>query len=76
MPAATSDSGSSENQEKPTDSTREHGEDNSNETDVNIADPNCVAENPYRVTFQDITSAAFLIKSGVDYTPCSVSVVG
>lgn len=43
--------------------------------DASIVDPNCVAENPYRVTFQDITSAAFLIKAGIECTPCTVSVV-
>lgn len=35
-------------------------------------DPKCVAHNPYVVTFQDITSAAFLIKSGIEVTPCTV----
>lgn len=74
MSATSSDSGSSEHQDKPSESVWEHGEDTSNEADVNIVDPNCVAENPYRVTFQDITSAAFLIKSGIECTPCTVSV--
>lgn len=52
---------------------------NGEETDIGeinsheILDPNCVATKPYRVTFQDITSAAFLIKSGIEYTPCTVS---
>lgn len=40
--------------------------------EADITDPHCVAEKPYVVTFQDITSAAFLIKSGIDYTPCTV----
>lgn len=35
-------------------------------------DPYCTPDNPHTVTFQDITSAAFLIKSGIDRTPCSV----
>lgn len=74
MSAMSSDSGSSEHQEKLSDSSSERGEDNSIEADGHIADPNCVAENPYRVTFQDITSAAFLIKSGIECTPCTVSV--
>lgn len=38
-----------------------------------IVDPHCTAANPYRVTFQDITAAAFLIKNGIEYTPCTVS---
>lgn len=41
--------------------------------DIDIVDPHCVAENPVRVTFQDITSASYLIKSGIEYTPCSVN---
>nr|AWS20467.1 threonine dehydratase [Mayetiola destructor] len=38
-----------------------------------ITDPNCVADKPYMVSFHDITSAWFLIKSGIEYTPCSRS---
>lgn len=38
-----------------------------------IIDPNCLAEKPVRVTFRDVTSASFIIKSGVEYTPCSVN---
>lgn len=41
--------------------------------DIDIFDPHCVAEKPVRVTFQDITSASYLIKSGIEYTPCSVT---
>lgn len=37
-----------------------------------IIDPHCTASNPYTVTFQDITSAAFLIRKGIDRTPCTV----
>lgn len=40
-----------------------------------IIDPNCVAEKPYKVSFQDITSAWFLIKSGIEYTPCTVIII-
>lgn len=36
-------------------------------------DPLCVAENPHKITFQDVTTAAFIIKGGVEYTPCPVS---
>ncbi|XP_059615789.1 L-threonine dehydratase catabolic TdcB-like [Phlebotomus argentipes] len=35
-----------------------------------VEDPYCVADNPVKISFQDITSAAFLIKSGVQNTPC------
>lgn len=38
-----------------------------------IVDPNCIAEKPIRVTFQDITSASYVIKSGIEYTPCTVN---
>lgn len=38
-----------------------------------IIDPHCVAESPVRITFQDITSASYLIKSGIEYTPCTVN---
>lgn len=51
------------------------GEDNNDDDNVSIIDPNCGPENPYRVTFRDITSAAFLIKSGIECTPCTVSLV-
>lgn len=43
--------------------------------DDEVTDPNCVADKPYVVTFQDITSASFLIKSGIERTPCSVTVL-
>lgn len=77
MSAASSNADSSEHHDKSTDSTSEHGDGEiSNDiADINIVDPNCVAEKPYRVTFQDITSAAFLIKSGIECTPCTVSFV-
>lgn len=39
-----------------------------------VEDPYCIAENPVKVSFQDITSAAFLIKNGIQNTPCQVSV--
>lgn len=41
--------------------------------DTEIKDPSCLAEKPVRVTFQDIASAAFMIRSGVEYTPCTVN---
>uniref|UniRef100_T1GDD9 L-serine deaminase n=1 Tax=Megaselia scalaris TaxID=36166 RepID=T1GDD9_MEGSC len=33
-------------------------------------DPYCVEGKPQKITFQDVTSAAFLIKGGVERTPC------
>lgn len=38
-----------------------------------FADPFCNADNPQIITFQDVTSAAFKIKSGIEHTPCPVS---
>lgn len=35
-------------------------------------DPNCSAESPYKLKFEEITSAAFKIKNGVVVTPCKV----
>lgn len=36
----------------------------------NVEDPFCNAEKPQKITFQDVTSAAFMIKGGVEVTPC------
>ncbi|XP_053694521.1 L-threonine ammonia-lyase [Sabethes cyaneus] len=36
-------------------------------------DPFCNADNPQIITFQDVTSAAFKIKKGIEHTPCSKS---
>lgn len=33
-------------------------------------DPFCNPENPVVISFQDVTSAAFKIKGGVEFTPC------
>lgn len=38
-----------------------------------VIDPHCLAEKPIKIKFQDITSAAFMIKSGIEYTPCTVN---
>ncbi|XP_006621911.1 uncharacterized protein LOC102681649 [Apis dorsata] len=35
-----------------------------------LNDPYCVEDNPQRVTFEDVTSAAFKIKCGIINTPC------
>lgn len=64
---AESESGSVENNEFEGSSVtdnEEHG----------VLDPHCVAENPTKISFHDITSAAFMIKSGIEYTPCTVSI--
>lgn len=37
-------------------------------------DPFCDPNKPQRISFHDVTSAAFLIKGGVERTPCPVSV--
>lgn len=36
----------------------------------NYEDPMCTAENPHKITFEDITSAAFKIKNRIRQTPC------
>lgn len=37
-----------------------------------LEDPFCDPKNPRIITFHDITSAAFKIKSGIEITPCPV----
>lgn len=39
---------------------------------VTVEDPLCSAKTAKKVTFQDVTTAAFLIKGGVECTPCTV----
>ena len=39
----------------------------------NVADPYCDEKNPRIITFQDVCQAAFMIKGGIDVTPCRVS---
>lgn len=39
----------------------------------NVADPCCDEKNPHVITFQDVCQAAFMIKGGIDVTPCRVS---
>lgn len=53
------------------------GPDQSKTTEVDqklreLEDPLCSPNNVQKITFQDVTTAAFLIKGGVEYTPCSV----
>ncbi|CAI4232682.1 unnamed protein product [Auanema sp. JU1783] len=38
-----------------------------------LFDPDCDPQNPVKITFSDISSAAFSIKSGIQKTPCSRS---
>ena len=37
-----------------------------------VADPFCDENNPKIITFQDVCQAAFMIKGGIDVTPCRV----
>lgn len=37
-----------------------------------LEDPLCSPNNVQQVSFQDVTTASFLIKGGVEYTPCPV----
>lgn len=37
-----------------------------------LSDPYCVEESPTKITFEDVTSAAFKIKCGIINTPCVV----
>lgn len=39
-----------------------------------LEDPLCSPNNIQKITFQDVTTAAFLIKGGVEYTPCPVMI--
>lgn len=50
----------------------EYETDTQNDVDGEVSDPHCLADNPIKVNFQDITSASFMIRSGVEYTPCTV----
>ncbi|KAK9504478.1 hypothetical protein O3M35_010801 [Rhynocoris fuscipes] len=40
------------------------------EEDAAIVDPQCIPGNPTKISFADITSAAFKIKFGITNTPC------
>lgn len=37
-----------------------------------LEDPLCSPNNVQKISFQDVTTASFLIKGGVEYTPCPV----
>ncbi|KAH1006300.1 hypothetical protein HUJ05_007047 [Dendroctonus ponderosae] len=43
------------------------------ETEERSDDPFCNPENPVKITFEEITSAAYKIRSGIKNTPCEVS---
>lgn len=43
--------------------------------DACYTDPFCNPDEPHVIQFEDITSAAFKIKSGVVLTPCIVSLI-
>lgn len=59
---------SSESKENPTIAINAHGADASD-----LFDPWCDPKNPRIVQFQDISAAAFKIKSGIMMTPCTRS---
>lgn len=42
-------------------------------SETEFADPLCSPNDPVQVTFQDVTSAAFMIRNGVEKTSCNVS---
>lgn len=39
-----------------------------------VEDPLCNPEQPVSVTFEEITSAAYKIRSGIVYTQCNVRI--
>lgn len=39
-----------------------------------ILDPDCDPENPRKVAFSDISSAAFNLRNGIQITPCTVRI--
>lgn len=44
-------------------------------TEEDLKDPFCDPANPKRVSFNDISAAAYRIKGGIEYTPCTVSCI-
>lgn len=40
--------------------------------DEDLTDPYCDPENPQVVPFQEVSAAAYKIKSGIERTPCTV----
>lgn len=39
-----------------------------------VEDPFCDEKNPRIISFQDVCQAAFMIKGGIDVTPCRVNI--
>lgn len=48
------------------------GSENGNSANQDLEDPLCTAKSARKISFQDVTTASFLIKGGVEYTPCPV----
>lgn len=42
---------------------------------MEVEDPFCLESSPLKLTFEDITSAAYKIKDGVIKTACTVSIL-
>lgn len=42
-------------------------------TESDLKDPQCDPENPIKVTFNDVSAAAYRIKAGIEMTPCNRS---
>ncbi len=40
-----------------------------------LKDPYCDPESPVQVQFQEVTSAAYKIRGGIERTPCAVSIL-
>lgn len=40
-----------------------------------LVDKFCDPKNPTRISFNDISAAAYRIKGGVEITPCTVSII-
>lgn len=40
-----------------------------------VADPFCDEKNPRIISFQDVCQAAFMIRGGIETTPCSVRMI-
>jgi len=56
-------------------STSDDNTDDTNVTDDSILDPSCDPNHPIKITFNDVTAAAFKIKGGVERTPCNSSML-
>ena len=43
------------------------------DNDEELVDSFCDPNNPRVLSFQDVSAAAYMIKSGIQHTPCTVS---